>query len=480
MVADVARVEGLPRRVGEHQLVLGPVEDGVAGRQHGRDGHHLLGAPVLLRRHDGLGEHGVQGELRHPPPGLGELAAAVERAEGEELLQGLEQRLRRRRVHEVEAHQVVDAQRLEPQHHVGQVAPLDLRDRVVVQVMPEVVLREEAEALARARAPRPAGALVRRRLGDGLHAQRLHARARVVRLELAEARVDHVLDPVDGQRRLGDVGRQNHLAGALRRRLEDLGLELGGQVRVDRADHQLRNLAADRPHLLLQQLFHRLDLLLPREEQQDVAGGLLDVQLQDRDDGGGDVVRLRRRGVVDVHLVPPPGDLEDGGLVEEVAEPLGVERRAGDEQLHVRPEARDVLYQAEEDVGGERALVRLVHDHHAVARQVRLAEELAQEHPVRHVLDHRLVRGAVLEPDGVADLVPELDAQLLRHPRRHAHGRHAPRLRARDLLPLGRVPSLVEVLRYLRGLAGAGLSDDDQHLVLLDGLEQIVLELVHG
>jgi len=45
-----------------------------------------------------------------------------------QLVHGVEHVVLGRRVHEVEEQQVLHAQRLEQQHHVGQVGPLDLRD----------------------------------------------------------------------------------------------------------------------------------------------------------------------------------------------------------------------------------------------------------------------------------------------------------------------------------------------------------------
>ena len=55
----------------------------------------------------------VEGELRHDGAELGEVAVVVERREVVEQLERAHQRLRRRRVHEVEVHQVVDAQLLQ-------------------------------------------------------------------------------------------------------------------------------------------------------------------------------------------------------------------------------------------------------------------------------------------------------------------------------------------------------------------------------
>lgn len=64
----------------------------------------------------------------------------------------------------------------------------------------------------------------------------------------------------------------------------------------------------------------------------------------------------------------------------------------------------DLSEQAEQHVRVQRALVRFVHDDGAVVVQIRLAERLTQQDPVRHVLDYRLLRRAVLKADGVTNL----------------------------------------------------------------------------
>ena len=51
---------------------------------------------------------------------------------------------------------------------------------------------------------------------------------------------------------------------------------------------------------------------------------------------------------------------------------------------------------------------------------------------VGHVLDDGLLAGAVLEADGVADVLAQLGAGLVGHALRHRHGGHAARLRAPD------------------------------------------------
>lgn len=71
-------------------------------------------------------------------------------------------------------------------------------------------------------------------------------------------------------------------------------------------------------------------------------------------------------------------------------------------------------------------------------------------------------------------LVAQLHPHLLSHTSRHTHGCYTSRLRAPDLLAVLGEAGLVQVLGDLRGLAGAGLSFNDEHLVILDGLHQLV------
>ena len=87
---------------------------------------------------------------------------------------------------------------------------------------------------------------------------------------------------------------------------------------------------------------------------------------------------------------------------------------------------------------------------------------LPEQHSVRHVLDDGLVGRAVLEPDGVADLLPEQAAELLRHALRHRHGRHPPRLSAADLACVRRFVcfcSVCEIKTFYRTVSVIELID---------------------
>lgn len=67
------------------------------------------------------------------------------------------------------------------------------------------------EALPRAVAPRAAGALPRGGATNGPDGERVDSALRVEVPLLRQARVDDIADPRNGEGRLCDVGRQNHL-----------------------------------------------------------------------------------------------------------------------------------------------------------------------------------------------------------------------------------------------------------------------------
>ena len=77
--------------------------------------------------------------------------------------------------------------------------------------VPVGALGVEPVALARPRTPRPPGALLGLGLRDGSDEELVHARLRVVDVLLDESRIDDVVDAVDRQRRLGNIGGNDYL-----------------------------------------------------------------------------------------------------------------------------------------------------------------------------------------------------------------------------------------------------------------------------
>ena len=120
--------------------------------------------------------------------------------------------------------QIVDPQRLQHQHHGVHVRPLYLGNRILLQLMRKGPLRVQPKARPGLRPTSSPSSLSSLGLTNWSDDQRLNPRARVVGLLLAKPGIDHVADPVDGQRRLRNISTNYYFPRVLRRRLEDLGL----------------------------------------------------------------------------------------------------------------------------------------------------------------------------------------------------------------------------------------------------------------
>ena len=96
-------------------------------------------------------------------------------------------------------------------------------------------------------------------------------------------------------------------------------------------------------------------------------------------------------------------------------------------------------------------LVSFVHYQGRVLVQVSLSQRLSQQHAVRHILDHRLRPGEILEPDGIPHLISQFKTHFLGHALGYTHSGHTTGLGAAHHAELG-VSGLVQVLRQLSGL----------------------------
>ena len=118
----------------------------------------------------------------------------------------------------------MNPQRLQHQHHAVHVRPLYLWYGILLELVGKGPLRVQPKARPGLRPTSSPSSLSSLGLTNWSDDQRLNPRARVVGLLLAKPGIDHVADPVDGQRRLSDVRADHDLPRVLRRGLEDLGL----------------------------------------------------------------------------------------------------------------------------------------------------------------------------------------------------------------------------------------------------------------
>jgi hypothetical protein len=137
---------------------------------------------------------------------------------------------------------------------MGEVLTLNVGNRVGHHFVSVSGFGVESVALSRTGTTRTTGTLTGLSLRDRSDDERVHSESRVVGVLLREPRVDDVVDSVDGEGRFGDVGGENDLAGAGRRRVEDTGLHLGGEGGVDGEDDEVGDVRTEGLHTLVEDL----------------------------------------------------------------------------------------------------------------------------------------------------------------------------------------------------------------------------------
>ena len=376
----------------------------------------------------------------------------------------------------------------------------------------EVLLGVQPDRDARRGAAGAARALIRAGLGDRFDRQALHLRALGIAGDAGEPCVDHVRDPRNGQRGLGDVrGQDDPTVGARRRWGEDLLLVLGGEPSEQRQHLDRQRGATLRAAFQVgaERLGDLTDLPLPGQEDEHVPGAFCGELVDRVGDGlgevtfdGVDVLELvvlgilvelglqDERPVPDLDRVGAAGDLDDRGVhalargqdvTEMLREALGIDGRGGDDDLQVRALGQDLAEVAEDHVDVQRPLVGLVDDDRVVALQQPVPADLGEQDAVRHELQP----GAATSLAGEADLetdgpLPQLLAELARDALGDGARRDPSGLGVADQPVLPAVSELEQHLGDLGGLARAGGSRDHHHLMVADRLHDVLASTRDG
>ncbi len=304
------------RLVGRLLLLEGPVAR-VRHRQRRGDDQHLGEAAALAGREHHPADPRVDRQPREIAAQRGQPARIVDGAEFLQQLVAVGDRTRARRLEKRKRLDVAEVQRGHAQDHRRQRAAQDLRIGVA-RSRRVVVLAIEPDADAGGDAAAAPRALVRRRLGDLLDLQQRRLVAQRVALDAGKPAVDDVADARDGQRGLGDVGRE-HDAPPPRRREHALLLR-DRQPRIQRQDLDGSRVRTARERAA-QEFRGFADLALAGQEHQDVAGAFAPEILRRTDDrvlefllvvglSGRDVAARAQRPPADVDGIRPAGHLD--------------------------------------------------------------------------------------------------------------------------------------------------------------------------
>jgi len=183
----------------------------ILNTQSAGDHQHLVQRLAVACLQDHAAHARVERQARQLHAHGRELVGLVHRAQLAQQLVAVGDRAARGRLDEGELHHVTQVQRLHAQNDARERAAQNFRigeARAGVEV--RLVVQADADAVGHPAAT--AGALVGRRLADGLDQQLLHLTAKAVALDAGRARIDHVTDARDRERGLGHVGGQHQAA----------------------------------------------------------------------------------------------------------------------------------------------------------------------------------------------------------------------------------------------------------------------------
>ena len=337
---------------------------------------------------------------------------------------------RGRRIEEREGLDVAEARGLHAQDDLSQVGPLDfgLRERRPRFV---VLLGIKPNANTRLNTTRPSFALVGAALRHRFDREPPRTGASVVAAHPDQTGVDDEADARNGERGLGNVGGDDHLATG--RRTENLLLITGTQPPEERNHLRLGAQSS------LDQVRAFADVAFTGQEDEHVAHARLVEQPLALTGGRVDKVgvgRIRRgaltpRGpILDLHWERAPRNFDDWSVVESFREGCRVDGGRSDDDLQVGALSQEVLEVPQQEVDVQRTLMSLVDDDGLVFGQRRITLHLGQQHTVGHQLDDRIAARPVVEADLATHLAAPGHVQFFGDASRDGQRGHAARLSA--------------------------------------------------
>ena len=392
----------------------------------GGDDEHLGQTVLVVTGEDDSPDSRINRHAAELETDLGEFVLLVDRSEFEECAIAVIDRAGLRGFQERKIFDRAELERLRLQDDRGQIRALNLgRSEGLAGV--EVFLRIQPDANARPDSTAAPGSLTGRGLRDGLDRQALHPRAGRVPTDPRRAGINDVADAGDGQRGLGDVGRDHDAT--LRMRLEDAVLVFVREAGIERQDFGRSAFVVLRKQAASQRLRGLVNVALGRHEEQDVAriqcveffNGIQDralnvglaasslllvlcwtLSLSGCGRGFVRVVGLvfdivGQRSIADLDGIRSARDFDhrsrSSGRTEVLGKAGGVDRRRGDDDLQFGTSMQELLQATEQEVDVERSLMRLVDDDRVVGVEVAVVLRLGQQDAVGHEFDVGLRAG---------------------------------------------------------------------------------------
>ena len=320
-------------------------------------------------------------------------------------------------------------------------------------------------------------ALVGAGLGHRLYRQPLHLGAKTVTTDTRHPGVDHIPDPGNRDRGLGDVGRQHHPYAPARGGVEHailLGLAEAGIQR----QHIQRGVVPQLPGEVP-------DIALPGQEYQHVAAAAKPAGIDVLDQCGylrGDTLLgsgLPGVQVMRLHRIGATRHLDHWRIIEVAGKTVDIDGGRGDNQLEIGPLRQQAFEVTQQEVDIEAALVGLVDDDGVVTAQQAVALYFRQQDAIGHQLDRTGRRHLVGEAHLVADQVAKAGIEFLGDAPGHRARRQPPRLGVADDL-FAAAPQCQADLGQLGRFARPGLTGYDHHLVRGDGARDVLPSLGDG
>ena len=309
-----------------------------------------------------------------------------------------------------------------------------------------------AQALTWSQPAGTPGALLSRSPADPLRLQTCKPGIGIEHRSACQPAVHHRLHPLDGQARLGNVGRQDHPAPHTASPPEYHVLRSSRHIAEQRENIQPRT------RLRLDCLAHALDLAPPRQEHKDITIAAFERLAQCAQAGRCRVTWIGVLRHVDHVNRVLPAQGSDHRRLQQVCERLCIQCCRHHQQAQVFTQSGgNVQAKCQRQITDKTAFMKFIEDQQADAAQFRVILQTAQQQTLGQDLDPGGFRDLSLEAHLVADRAADLFAEQLRHaPCRHACS-GPPGLEHQNAAP-GQPLLVQQQQRDQRRLAGTRLS----------------------